>query len=100
MPNCPEYLAIWLGITRVGGIVSLLNTNLLGDALLHAINIVSPLHLIVDPQFADSIEGVAARLSQKVKIWSHGQGAGRFARIDEELESPARLDLAGADYQR
>src|SRR6266481_5570208 len=39
MPNCPEYIAIWLGITRVGGIVSLLNTNLVGDSLVHAINI-------------------------------------------------------------
>jgi fatty-acyl-CoA synthase len=100
MPNCPEYLAIWLGITRVGGIVSLLNTNLLGDALLHAINIVSPLHLIVDAQFADSIDGVASRLSQKVRIWSYGQGAGQFARIDEELESSARLDLASTEYRR
>ena len=27
MPNCPEYVAIWLGITRVGAIVSLLNTQ-------------------------------------------------------------------------
>jgi fatty-acyl-CoA synthase len=30
MPNRPEYMAIWLGITRVGGVVSLLNTNLAG----------------------------------------------------------------------
>lgn len=35
MPNCPEYLAVWLGITRVGCIVSLLNTNLMGDSLAH-----------------------------------------------------------------
>src|SRR4051794_5297112 len=25
MPNRPEYMAIWLGITHVGGVVSLLN---------------------------------------------------------------------------
>ena len=42
MPNCPQYVAIWLGITRVGGIVSLLNTNLTGESLAHAINIVAP----------------------------------------------------------
>jgi fatty-acyl-CoA synthase len=33
MPNRPEYLAIWLGITRIGGVVSLLNTNLSGASL-------------------------------------------------------------------
>src|ERR1700757_3059924 len=38
MPNCPEYLGIWLGITRVGGVVALLNTNLSGAALAHCVN--------------------------------------------------------------
>ena len=33
MPNRPEYLAIWLGVTRVGGVVALLNTNLAGQSL-------------------------------------------------------------------
>jgi non-ribosomal peptide synthetase component F len=28
MPNRPEYLAIWLGVTRIGGVVALLNTSL------------------------------------------------------------------------
>src|SRR3954463_14414960 len=28
MPNRPEYMAVWLGITRVGGVVALVNTNL------------------------------------------------------------------------
>ncbi len=30
MPNRPEFLALWLGVTRVGGVVALLNTNLTG----------------------------------------------------------------------
>src|SRR5215469_12192521 len=47
MPNCPEYMAVWLGITRVRAIVSLINTNLTGDALVHAINVVAPKHIIV-----------------------------------------------------
>ena len=39
MPNEPDYLAIWLGITRVGGSVALLNTNLRGTALAHCITV-------------------------------------------------------------
>src|SRR5262245_23806164 len=46
MPNRPEYPAIWLGITRAGGIVSLINTNLTGASLAHCINIVAPKHII------------------------------------------------------
>jgi fatty-acyl-CoA synthase len=35
MTNRPEYLAIWLGISSVGGVVSLLNVNLTGSSLAH-----------------------------------------------------------------
>src|SRR5439155_656956 len=41
MPNRPEYLAIWLGVTRVGGVVAPLNTNLAGSALAHCIDLVA-----------------------------------------------------------
>src|SRR5215471_2644018 len=54
MPNCPDYMAIWLGITRIGGIVSLVNTNLVGDHLVHAINIVAPKLIIADVAIADT----------------------------------------------
>src|SRR5208282_6299632 len=62
MPNCPEYFAIWLGITRVGGIVALLNTNLAGESLAHAINIVAPKHVIVGAALADALADVASRI--------------------------------------
>src|SRR5215469_9439612 len=47
MPNCPDYVAIWLGITRIGGVVALINTNLADNQLAHAINLVAPKHIIV-----------------------------------------------------
>ena len=31
MPNRADYLALWLGLTRIGGVVALMNTNLTGD---------------------------------------------------------------------
>src|ERR1051326_448419 len=46
--NCPDYAAFWLGVTRTGGIVALINTNLVGDSLRHAIGIVAPKVLVVD----------------------------------------------------
>src|SRR4249920_1136604 len=47
MPNRPEFLALWLGVTRVGGVVALLNTNLTGQSLAHCIQAASAKHLIV-----------------------------------------------------
>ena len=89
MPNCPEYMAIWLGITRVGGIVSLLNTNLTGDSLAHAINIVTPKHVIVGAELVDAFAAVLPRLATGVKSWTHGQGNHGFPRIDHEIQRVA-----------
>jgi fatty-acyl-CoA synthase len=69
MPNRPEYMAIWLGITRVGGAVALLNTNLTGPSLAHCINIVAPRHLIVSGELLDALTAEARHLVGDVKIW-------------------------------
>ena len=85
MPNCPEYMAIWLGITRVRGIVSLLNTNLTGNSLAHSINVVAPKHVIVGAHLVDVLAAVSPRLAPGVKSWTHGQGDHGFPRIDPEI---------------
>ncbi len=61
MPNRPEFLAIWLGITRVGGVAALLNTNLIGPSLAHCIDIVSPKHVIVAAELARALLDACAR---------------------------------------
>jgi len=89
MPNCPEYLAIWLGVTRVGGIVALINTNLAGDSLAHAINSVTPAHIIVGAHCADALAGIANRIPPGIQNWLSGWGDQPFRRIDEKLASVA-----------
>jgi fatty-acyl-CoA synthase len=94
MPNRPEYLAIWLGISGVGGVVALLNTNLRGAALAHCIDIVAPKHMIVAIELMEEFQSAAVNLSTRPKIWSHGGGSGsEFNRIDCDIErfSPVRL---------
>ncbi len=46
MPNCAEYVAIWLGLTHIGCVVALLNTNLLGAGLAHSVRTSNPRHVI------------------------------------------------------
>ncbi len=85
MPNCPEYLAIWLGVTRVGGVVALINTNLAGDSLAHAINAVDPAHIIVGAPCGDALEDVADKISPRAQKWIFGESDLPFRRIDETL---------------
>jgi fatty-acyl-CoA synthase len=81
MPNCPEYLAIWLGISKTGAVVALLNTNLGGEALRHAIDIVAPRHIIVASELADAVAEVLPRL-RAIQPWAHSGDAHGWPRID------------------
>ena len=64
LPNCPDYLAIWLGITRIGGLVALLNTNLKGEALDHCLKVAEPKLIIAD-------SGLAQGVKSAVPLWRH-----------------------------
>ena len=97
MPNRPEYMAIWLGITRVGGVVALLNTNLAGPSLAHCINIVAPHHLIVAVELIDSLAAALPDLARAAKIWVHGAGHDEFEHIDREIERHASEHLRDAE---
>jgi len=84
MPNRPEYMAVWLGITRVGGVVALLNTHLSGASLAHCIETVSPGHIIVAAEMLDALLSAGPAVAGTSKIWVHGS-AGAFPRIDQEI---------------
>src|SRR3989442_9792694 len=47
MPNRPEYMAIWLGITRIGGVVSLLNTKLARPPLAPPLRLLAPQNILL-----------------------------------------------------
>ncbi|MGA2231306.1 MAG: long-chain-acyl-CoA synthetase [Tepidisphaeraceae bacterium] len=89
MPNRPEYLAVWLGITRVGGVVALLNTNLAGRSLAHCVQAASAKHLIVAAELAHGLETALAHLASPPRVWIHGGRGG----LDEKIERLAAEPL-------
>jgi fatty-acyl-CoA synthase len=95
MPNRPEYMAIWLGITKVGAVVSLINTNLRGTALAHCFDIVKPQHIIAAAELCDEVRAALATMSSRPKTWSHG--GDDFARIDRAIEKLSGERLTEAE---
>jgi fatty-acyl-CoA synthase len=85
MTNRPEYFACWLGITSVGGVVALLNTNLTGASLAHCINVVLPQHVVVAGEFVQSFESALSGLSVSPALWMHGVDHISYDRIDLSL---------------
>jgi fatty-acyl-CoA synthase len=97
MPNRPEYMAAWLGITRVGGIAALLNTNLTGPPLAHCINIVEPKHVIIAGECGASFALARPHLATNAKIWLHGEGPAELPRIDQEVDRFSGAPLAASE---
>src|SRR5438552_2099358 len=97
MPNRPEYLAIWLGVTRVGGVVALLNTNLAGSALAHCIDLVAPRHVIVAAELIAPFMTALPHLAGAATIWVHGTGHDDFPRVDLDVDRRAGEPLGRAD---
>jgi fatty-acyl-CoA synthase len=75
MPSRPDYVAAWLGISSVGGVVALINTNLVGASLAHCINLANADHIILASDFADVFEAARTQLTRSPKLWMHGEVA-------------------------
>jgi fatty-acyl-CoA synthase len=86
MPNRPEFMAIWLGFTRAGGVVALVNTNLAGAALAHCINVVAPKHVVVAAELAGAFASARPHLAVNAKVWLHGADGADLPRIDQEID--------------
>jgi fatty-acyl-CoA synthase len=99
MPNCVDYAAIWLGVTRVGGVVALINSSLSGAALAHSINIVAATHMIVDHRQMDGYLGAADRLQVKPRCWVHQCIEKGSSELEEALQAWEAAPLTGSEYQ-
>jgi len=99
MPNRPEYMAAWLGITRVGGVVAMLNTNLTGPSLAHCINIVAPKHVLVAGELYAAYRSAEPHVKADAKVWMHGDGDGDadLPRLDLELARLSDARIPDAD---
>jgi fatty-acyl-CoA synthase len=86
MPSRPDYVASWLGISRIGGVMALINTNLVGPSLAHCINVAKPAHIILASELADSYAAAAADIVGTPKIW---MAHGLLDRLDHAPLSPA-----------
>jgi fatty-acyl-CoA synthase len=97
MTNCTEYLAIWLGLTRIGVVVALINNNLAGDALVHSIEIAAPRALIVGSDIAARLAAVRERLQGGIACLAYGRDTRDFAPLGRELDRIATDELSESE---
>ena len=68
MPNRPEYVALWLGLTRGGCVVALLNPALGDEAMRHAVGVAGCAAVIVDPSLRARGEAGGATLLDPAEL--------------------------------
>jgi acyl-CoA synthetase (AMP-forming)/AMP-acid ligase II len=62
MNNCPEYLAIVAGLSKLGVVPALVNTGVRGETLAHDINLVDARAVIVQSGLLDAFQNVSERI--------------------------------------
>ena len=86
MENRPEYLCVWMGLAKLGVVTALINTNLAGRALDHALRTADADHLIVGSELVDALASLGPEPAPGLRVW-----------VDPDPEGPADAPLpAGA----
>ena len=96
MPDGPDTIAAWLGITKVGGVAALINSKLVGQSLAHCLNVADADHIILAKSLADVFETAIPQLKRPPKIWFHGHVAAD-ASIDVALANIDGAPLSSAE---
>jgi fatty-acyl-CoA synthase len=95
MPNCAEYVATWLGLTRIGVTVALINTNLTGHALAHAIAVAAPRVVLSGAELAPRLASIP--LAAACEIWVYGDTPQDYKPLRPALDAfPVEAPAAGA----
>jgi fatty-acyl-CoA synthase len=98
MANCAEYLPIWLGLTRVGVVVALVNSQLAGNVLAHSINIVDPKYLIVGADLAPRVAAIRPQLAASLECRVLGSSPLDLKPLDNELAAMAGQPLRSSEF--
>lgn len=97
--NCEHYVAIWSGLTRLGVVVALANTQLTGSGLRHCLALTKAGHVIVGAEHAATVQPMLSRLEPQAALWVHGADGSRLPRIDEAV-ARLRNDPLDAEERR
>ncbi len=89
MENCPDYLAIWFGLAKVGVATALINNQLTGRSLAHCVALAETRHVIVGASLCDAWTTTTGLVDLGIQIWSNGDRARGFRDLETGLISAA-----------
>ena len=85
--NRPEYVAAWLGLTRVGATVALISPQLRDQSLAHSVAQAGCRRIIAAITCEKALADAVGRLDPAPEVWILGQGARPHRNLDSLLNT-------------
>ncbi|WP_168045220.1 long-chain-acyl-CoA synthetase [Brevundimonas alba] len=90
MLNRAEYIAAWMGFSKVGVATALINTNLTGHALAHCLSISNASQVITDVESWRKVEEARPLAGRNLMLWVLGLADADEADERRGLDKPVR----------
>ena len=71
MPNRLEYVGVWLGVLKMGGVCALINSHLRGQPLAHSIRTSGAALLVLDHSLTEQWSSAVLSLTAPPEVWVH-----------------------------
>ena len=103
MENRPDYVAIWYGLSKIGVVVGLINSNLSDKALAHCVNIIDAKLVITGTEQDEAMAGAEPLLEGRPSVWTYGGEVGKdligalISVPDTRPDRSRRAGLRGKD---
>jgi fatty-acyl-CoA synthase len=92
LENCPDYPAVWFGLSKVGVETALVNCHLEGQGLTHCINIVGAKAIIASGAQAKAANQILGNLDNKAELWDFDGKFGQDFEAALEMVPSSRPD--------
>ncbi|XP_045470323.1 long-chain fatty acid transport protein 4-like isoform X1 [Harmonia axyridis] len=86
MENKPEYIGVWLGLSKLGVIVPFINTNLRLSTLVHSITIAKSQAVIFGSELSDAISEILDKVESKTALYQVNGGNNNKSSSDQRFK--------------
>lgn len=91
MENEPDYIAFWIGMSKIGVQTALINSNLVGAGLAHCINVVSARAVVCGEGMVGPVVALGDDIKIDLGVWRWGDDAGDAKDLKAAVAAAANV---------
>ncbi|XP_025832140.1 long-chain fatty acid transport protein 4 [Agrilus planipennis] len=92
----PEYVCLWLGLSKIGVVTALINTNLVSDPFVHSVQVAESKAIIYGSGYSETITNVSKKLSG-LKLYQFHEDL-KKPLLNGSVDLRAKLEESSPNY--